>query len=481
MLFPHHRASPAAIQATALRAGGIAHDSSALMDAVNGQARSAGGAVTGTLAAPLLSAPAPVIQSGAQVSDAATLVGGCLRRWAASVTLYNIGIDDLNARYQFLSSEPALDTGNITSSWAPAQDPPEEAMATMRSALHLEKARLDHMLDAEAERLSTLLEEGPTQDALDGLAEGGDTPSFWDEFWERLRAGMRGQIVPPENASPFDLARWIALRGTIGIWSLTDWYTVARGGWMFGRSPVGWTKWANPWWTWTPDMFPVQDAQYWSKIASVAKGATLALTGVSGFTQQWQEDSDRPDLQTSDKWTRALSVGTFDAAVVGIGGSAGFQGGLAGARFGAIIGIGGGPAGMAVGALVGATVGAVAGYVLADMATESLMPDEPAPPLHPIRTPPGVFEQRLPPVEPPLLIEPAPPIQVPGLTDPLLPPKVDVELGDSYWRISERLLPWDSTEREILDLKDELIAANPHTGPNQDLLLPHTILDVPQR
>jgi hypothetical protein len=86
-----------------------------------------------------------------------------------------------------------------------------------------------------------------------------------------------------------------------------------------------------------------------SKLGWAARGGGVALAGVSGFVDQWHEDSGRTDLTTTDRVGRSAGVGTYMMGAAATG-----------AVIGSVIPVGGTITGAVVGAGVGLAIGAAA-------------------------------------------------------------------------------------------------------------------------
>ncbi|MFY0406491.1 C2 family cysteine protease [Solicola sp. PLA-1-18] len=169
-LFAHHPAVPMMLE---LDAAGLV-STSTTFQGLGVDVRAGGRAAalqTDGLLATLLAPPPAAVGSCTELQHASVLAGGVMRLWASSVTRYNTGVDDLNARYEaaagsrFGVEEPAEgvdDTHDVAG-----------ARAALVAQLQREEAVLADTLDDEGDDQAAMLDAGPDEATMRELAEAG--------------------------------------------------------------------------------------------------------------------------------------------------------------------------------------------------------------------------------------------------------------------------------------------------------------------
>ncbi len=379
-LFEHYPATPGSINGVAGRAGSAASDVSTLAGDVESQSQVASSAVTGTLVAPLVAAPVPVVSTGRSISAAAIVAEGCLNRWSSIVTVYNTAIDELNARYENArASGFGVDpdqffvggTGTQQQRQGDYDGAVASAEASLTGTLQAQKADLDRQLDDDADTVAAMLDEGPTEEVAVALASGGDLPPDSAGLAGHLWEALRGQVIPPLEKGPWDIGLWALGRGGAGLGIGINVARYAQHGRFAPRGAngryvsipssrvsQGVMAMSQRNWQARPHSSVVRGQ--WGTVGTVAKWGGVGLAGVGGGLNQWSQDADRTDLSTTDRVARAGTRGALTAGGAWAGGA---LGGKVGAGVGFAIG---GPPGAAVGAIVGGIVGGVIGSGVAN-------------------------------------------------------------------------------------------------------------------
>lgn len=328
----------------------------------------------------MAAAPVPVLTTGREVSAAAIVAEGCLNRWSACVTAYNAAIDDLNARYETARATSfGVTAGDFSGPDAgtPAQQQSAydgavvSAGASLRGTLHAEKAELDAALDADADTVAAMLEEGPTEQVAIALASSGDLPpgsvGLAGEIWNAARS----QVLPPVDKGPWDIGLWALGRGGAGLGIGVNIATYARYGRFAPRAASGLYRaipssrvhqgfLAMSQHNWQAQPYQSATRGSWGTTGTALKWGGVGLAGAGGGVNQWSQDANRTDLSTTDRVARAGTRGALTA-----GGA--WAGGALGGKVGAGVGFAvGGPPGAAVGAIVGGVVGGVIGSGVAN-------------------------------------------------------------------------------------------------------------------
>lgn len=378
-LFEHYPATPGSIDGVAGRAGSAAAGVSSVAGDIDAQSQTASSAVTGTLQGPLMTAPDPVMSTSRSISAAAIVAEGCLNRWSSTVAAYNTAIDELNARYESArASSFGVDAGQFfdggTATPQQKQGDYDSAVAsagaTMMGTLRAEKAELDRQLDADADTVAAMLDEGPTDEVATALASGGDLPPGSAGLAGYLWDALRGQVIPPLEKGPWDIGLWALGRGGAGLGIGVNIARYAQYGRFAprvngsyvripsSRISQGVMAMSQRNWQAKPHTSAIRGR--WGTAGNVAKVGGVGLAGVTGGLDQWSRDANRTDLSTTDRAARAGTRGALTA-----GGA--WAGGVVGGKVGAGVGFAiGGPPGAAVGAIVGGVVGGVIGSGVAN-------------------------------------------------------------------------------------------------------------------
>ncbi len=379
-LFEHYPATPGSINGVAGRAGAAASGVSALAGDVGSHSQVTSSAVTGTLVAPLVAAPVPVVSTSQSICAAAIVAQGCLNRWSSTVSAYNTAIDELNARYQSARANGfGVDAGQFlgTSEGTPAQrqgaydSAVTSAEASLCGTLRAEKADLDRRLDDDADTVAAMLDEGPTQEVAVALTAGGDLPPGSAGLAGHLWNALTGQFRPPPGGGPWDIGLWALGRGGAGLGVGINVARYAQYGRFAPRgvdgryvripsSRVSQGVMAMSQRNWQARPHTSAIRGQWGTVGTAAKWGGVGLAGVGGGLNQWSQDANRTDLSTTDRVARAGTRGALTAGGAWAGGA---LGGKVGAGVGFAIG---GPPGAAVGAIVGGIVGGVIGSGVAN-------------------------------------------------------------------------------------------------------------------
>ncbi len=148
------------------------------------QAARADGNLAGVLLGLVPSASAPVEQKASDLKTAAVVGGGSVKRWSQHIADFDSGVDQLNSEYATARSSdfgvPAADsTGSADAAEHAAQDH-ADAVAAADAALLAELRRryalLEDDLDGDAADVATLLDSGPSEEAVLALFQAGALP-----------------------------------------------------------------------------------------------------------------------------------------------------------------------------------------------------------------------------------------------------------------------------------------------------------------
>lgn len=241
-LFPRHRPDPGSIAASAEPLSTSSTGLSGLVDDVARAHRPAITATVGTLAQPMATVPVPLQRSGTELSGAAMVAHGAVVMWVRHVVDHDDGIDDINRRW---SSASAGDFGVAPSAYDGDETPEERqlidrgrsnrvtaARSLLLEQLTREREALLDDLDADAQQVAGLLDEGPTDRALTQLLVAGALPpqalhllpnltlsaAQRREMLANLRSfGLLAQYAQPASASSADLEVQLDLLRSLGV------------------------------------------------------------------------------------------------------------------------------------------------------------------------------------------------------------------------------------------------------------------------
>lgn len=169
----------ASSQATASKANALVavgtNVQSAAQPAING--------VSGLLAPPLISAPQPVLAQNQQLIQTTTLAAGAVRVFGLAIETYDTAIDRLNERWE---AAVAADFGvgpAVIPAGADAQERQDlesartsavaAAREELRRELRAEQGKLEQTVDDSADRVASMLNQGPTASNLQNVASSG--------------------------------------------------------------------------------------------------------------------------------------------------------------------------------------------------------------------------------------------------------------------------------------------------------------------
>lgn len=167
-LFDPYPASPEQILASAGEIEGRATAVGSVVDETVRRVVAASSHVDGSLLTAIPLVAGPVMALGGQVDERSRYAATVVRAWAVSVTIYDAGVEALNAEYD----AAAADTRAATT-----------------ADLHRRHAVLEGSLDDAARQLARLLDAGPSDDGWRRLGGLGPVPSSYAPPVTRPRRG----------------------------------------------------------------------------------------------------------------------------------------------------------------------------------------------------------------------------------------------------------------------------------------------------
>lgn len=186
-LFPHYPAAPGAVHALATKVLSSGDKVTGVGDSVSSQHRVSVSALEGLLTSPLSTAIEPVLTSSNNVAQCTTIAGGALTMWSKAIKVYDDGVDKLNQEYETAKAAGFnVDAEQFYNHGATLT--PEQRSHMYHSAVHIadlalrhrlegEEHKLKQLLDAEAQTVQGVLNNGPSKQSVLVLAAHGALPA----------------------------------------------------------------------------------------------------------------------------------------------------------------------------------------------------------------------------------------------------------------------------------------------------------------
>lgn len=290
-------------------------------------------------------APSRMQSSATQLYMRAIVAGGAVQEFGGSVSDFNAKVDEWNRQIRNADDDETA----------------EELYKNLLPAYH----RAESALSEDARGAKRSLANWDSDSTITSLWKAGALPQSAKTMLPEV--GLKDSDLPdvlPYNTAS-DVLDGLALGNTVaaGIqaWQLRNRTRFApRGsnGRFISRQDY---RANNSWWqrakgnnnprNYVPRQGQSPNVSRWARLGRFTKFGGYGLTAATGALDQWSQDSDRTDLDTTHKGARA---GTRAAFAVG------------GTALGATIGGIGGPAGAFVGGAVGGFVGDYVGGLVVD-------------------------------------------------------------------------------------------------------------------
>lgn len=328
------------------------------------------------MCSPELQAAQQPVQQSAQTTDSALAWAAVATHyWAAQVKAFNQKVEEITSN---LHSQGPQYGAEGTDGESPTQDQVDQARTeAINEAKRQWWQAHETYIATGSERAASMLRRGPTKDNVVEAQNAGVLPGpSWNPL-DQVGNAAKGFVTPGGPFGPIGLGLWGAGRAlNLAGWTSTWMKDVRLATYVSGHwrsTPSGGRIWIEPYTRAKPGQVAARGL--WSGVGKWGGRASTGLTAVSGGLAQWEADSGRTDLNTTERVARTGTRAGLSAAGGWAGGAVGAKGGLAaGAAIGTFIAPGPGTAiGGAVGAVVGGLAGGMAGAGLGNWAADHLV------------------------------------------------------------------------------------------------------------